>query len=189
MLPRRYPASLRILHWLIATLTLAALFFGTFVMARLPGDAPHRGFVLVKHMLAGGLLLALTLLRLFIRPHTQRPPPMPSGIAIADWIVPYVHRIFDLLVLAMVGSGIAIAVASGLPALLLQHGALPDNFSALSVHTLHVIVSRILAGFIALHVCGAFYHQFILRDRLLSRMSLTALRSQENPVSISHPAA
>lgn len=176
MTPHRYHLTLRVLHCLIATLTIAALFLGTFVMARQHHTDPNKSFVLLKHMLAGSFLLILTLLRLIIRPRTKRPPPLFSGITVADLMVPYVHRIFDILVLIMVGSGIGIAVLSGLPGIVLGGEVLPESFSILPVHTLHVVTARILAGFVALHVCGALYHQFILRDGLLSRMSLALER-------------
>lgn len=175
MPPSRYHPSLRVLHWLIATLIIAALIMGTFVMARMQNSDPSKLFALVKHMTVGGLVLALTLLRLFIRPKTRRPTPMFSGITLADRLVPYVHRVFDVLVLAMIGSGIGIAVLSGLPGHLVGgNGSLPDSFNTLTMHTLHVFVGRILAGFVALHVCGALYHHFFLKDGLLSRMSLVA---------------
>lgn len=176
MSPSRYHLSLRVLHWLIATLIIAALLMGTFVMARMQNSDPSKLFALFKHMMVGGLVLALTLLRLFIRPKTKRPPPLFSGITLADRMVPYVHRIFDVLVLTMIGSGIGIAVLSGLPGALLDGNIarLPDSFSHLPMHTLHVFVGRVLAGIVALHVCGALYHHFFLKDGLMSRMSLVA---------------
>ena len=173
MLPRRYHPSLRILHWLIAALTLAALFFGTFVMARMDNSDPGKNFALLKHMLTGSVILALTLMRLFIRPRTERPAPVLSGITAADRIVPYVHRVFDILILVMVGSGVVTAILTGLPGIVfLGRGVLPESFNHLTVHAVHVFTARLLAGVIALHVAGAFYHQFILRDGLLSRMSV-----------------
>ncbi len=176
MSPSRYHPSLRVLHWLIAALIIAALFMGTFVMARIQNSDPSKLFALLKHMTVGMLVLALTLMRLFIRPKTRRPTPMFSGITLADRLVPYVHRIFDVLVLVMIGSGIGIAVLSGLPGAILDGNVsqLPASFSNLPLHTLHVFAARVLAGIVALHVCGAFYHHFFLKDGLLSRMSLVA---------------
>ncbi|MBP8278765.1 MAG: cytochrome b/b6 domain-containing protein [Propionivibrio sp.] len=174
MSPSRYPTSLRVLHWFIATLIIAALVMGTFVMAHMKNSDPSKLFALLKHMAVGGLILALTLLRLFIRPKTRRPRPMLSGISMADRIVPYVHRIFDVLVLVMIGSGIGIAVMTGLPGIIANGdiARLPESFHALPLHTVHVFVGRILAGIVVLHVCGALYHHFFLKDGLLARMSL-----------------
>ncbi len=173
MSPSRYPTSLRVLHWFIATLIIAALVMGTFVMAHMKNSDPSKLFALLKHMAVGGLILALTLLRLFIRPKTRRPRPMLSGISMADRIVPYVHRIFDVLVLVMIGSGIGIAVMTGLPGIIADGdiARLPESFHTLPLHTVHVFVGRVLAAIVALHVCGALYHHFFLKDGLLARMS------------------
>ena len=173
MLPSRYHPALRTMHWLIAVLVIAALLLGTFVMAPLPNSDPGKRFMLFKHMAVGLLICLLTVMRLLIRPQTRRPAPMYSGISLADRIVPYVHRIFDVLLLTMMGSGVAIAVACRLPAVVIAgRGVLPATFSTLPAHALHVFVARVLAGFVALHVVGALYHQFVLRDGLLARMSL-----------------
>jgi cytochrome b561 len=168
----RHPPVLRVLHWAIAALIIAALLLGTFVMAPLPNSDPAKVFALGKHMAAGFLLLALSLVRLVVRPRTRRLAPVLTGMAWADWIVPLVHRVFDALALAMIVSGIGIALASGLPAIVFGgHGRLPVSFDEFPMHTLHVLVARVLAGFVALHVGGALYHHFVLKDGLLSRMS------------------
>jgi cytochrome b561 len=52
-----------------------------------------------------------------------------------------------------------------------------------ALHALHVFVARLLAAVLALHVAGAFYHQFILRDGLISRMSLRAIRQLDGAAS------
>ena len=172
MPPRRYHPALSVLHWLIAALILAALVMGTFVMARIDNADPGKSFALLKHMLAGGLVLILVLVRMYIRPRTRRPAPLLSGLAMADRIVPFVHRIFDVLVFIMVGSGLGLAVQTGLPAIVLGgDGALPESFGALSLHALHVAAAAVLAATIALHLVGALYHHFVLRDGLLSRMA------------------
>ena len=170
MPPRRYHPALRVLHWSIAAIVIAALLMGTFVMAPTPNTDPGKKFFLFKHMAAGLLVLCLTVARMIFRPKTRRPAPVSSGIALADWIVPYVHRLFDFLLIAMVASGIAIAALAGLPGLLLGGGALPENFNHLLPHALHVFFARSLMALLALHICGAFYHHFILRDGLIWRM-------------------
>lgn len=183
MTPLRYPATLRILHWLIAALILAALVMGTFVMARINASDPAKATALLKHILVGLIILSLTLLRLFIRPKSRRPPPMLSGIRAADRIVPFVHRIFDILVLTMVASGIGIAVIYNLPAtiyttLLGELSSFPTDYGQQPLYALHVLTARSLAAIVALHIVGAFYHQFILRDGLIGRMALVGGREK-----------
>ena len=50
MHPQRYHPALRILHWSIAALIIAALLMGTFVMAPTPNADPGKSFLLLKHL-------------------------------------------------------------------------------------------------------------------------------------------
>ena len=52
-------------------------------------------------------------------------------------------------------------------------GPLPANLDALPLHAIHRYTAITLFAFIALHVAGALFHQFILRDHLLSRMGFS----------------
>ena len=185
MTPHRYPPALRVLHWTIAALILAALLMGTFVMARLDAADPAKATALLKHMLVGCVILGLTLTRLFVRPRTRRPAPMLLGIAVADRIVPYVHRVFDVLVLAMVASGIGIAVYFALPGHVIDvlRGSpanFPTDYADLPLHTAHVFSARVLSAIVVLHIVGAFYHHFILRDGLIGRMALSTGRGKDS---------
>ena len=108
MTPLRYPTALRVLHWSIAVLILAALIMGTFVMARIEATDPAKASALLKHMLVGLLILSLTLLRLFLRPRSRRPAPMLSGIAIADRIA---DRAWAPAAAVIAGRGIDLEVA------------------------------------------------------------------------------
>ncbi|MBS1227607.1 MAG: hypothetical protein H6R17_884 [Proteobacteria bacterium] len=181
---KRHPRALRVLHWLIAALIIAALVFGTFIMARLPNSDPGKPFALLKHMLTGTVIFGLSVARLLVRAKAPRLAPMSSGMAWADRIVPLVHRVFDALVLLMIGSGLVMALVSGLPqTVFLGRGALPEHLDPALLHALHVFVARLLAAVLALHVAGAFYHQFVLRDGLISRMSLRAMRRLDGAVS------
>lgn len=181
MFPKRYHFSLRILHWTIAALILTALVLGTFVMAPADPTDPAKAFALLKHMLAGGLILLLTLTRLFVRPITRRPPPALSGIEAADRMIPLVHRAFDVMALVMVVSGIVLAVLNQLhvqvPDIVFSgQGHLPGHYHGHPIHVLHIGIARLLAAIVMLHVAGALYHHFILRDGLFSRMTLIPRR-------------
>jgi cytochrome b561 len=81
------------------------------------------------------------------------------------------HRLFYGAVIVMAGSGIVMAVQTGLPEIVFGgHGTLPADFWVYPLRTVHYLASRVLIGLIALHIAGALYHTFILRDRLLRRM-------------------
>jgi cytochrome b561 len=70
----------------------------------------------------------------------------------------------------MAGSGLVMAVQADLPAIVFGgQGSLPPDFWAFTARTFHYVFSRLLMALIALHVAGALYHTFFLKDRLLRR--------------------
>ncbi|MDQ7989815.1 MAG: cytochrome b/b6 domain-containing protein [Candidatus Dactylopiibacterium sp.] len=177
---RRHHPVIRVLHWAVALMVLAALIMSTFVMSRMPDSDPEKLTASMRHMAVGLLICVGTLARLFYRRRTKRLPALSSGMAWADVLAAIVHRSLDILVLTMVVSGIAMALMSGLPRILLEGGAFPGEITGLSAFTIHATVAMVLAGVLALHIGGALFHQFILRDGLIGRMgfALPALRQR-----------
>lgn len=175
MPPEHHHPAIRLLHWLIAALVLAALLMSIFVMPRIADSDPEKLTALFRHMSTGGLIAVFAVLRLFFRRQTRRPPGLPSGMAWADRLAATMHPLLDALVLLMVCSGIGMAVVSGLPAIVFGgHGSLPARLDTLPLHSLHAFGARMLLAAIALHLGGALFHHFILKDRLLSRMGFSA---------------
>lgn len=165
---QRYHPAICVLHWLLAAMIMAALIMSTFVMASIPDTDPAKISAILRHMSVGVLILVCTGLRLFTRKKTGRPASLPSGMPWADWLAGVVHRLLDVLVLVMIGSGIGMAVLSGLPAIVWNgQGHLPADLPLLA---LHGFVAKLLFGVLVLHAGGALYHQLILKDGLLSRM-------------------
>lgn len=170
---QRYHPALVLLHWVSALLLILALGTGSLWLAELPNSDPGKIGALRAHMLVGALILALTLARLVARAKTAHPPQAPTGMAWADRLAPGFHWALYALVLVMVGSGIGISVAFGLPAVLFAgQGTLPPDFQAAAARSVHGLASKLLVLFILLHVLAWLYHQFVRRDRLLSRMVL-----------------
>jgi len=171
MLVKRYHPGLVSLHWLLALLLVVALGMGSQVLAELPNTDPEKLTALMGHMIAGGLILLLTLVRLITRLTTAHPPAASTGMAWADRVAPLMHWVLYALVLAMAGSGIAMAVAFDLPGVVFNGvGSLPADFHVAPVRAVHGVVSKLLALMIVLHVAAALYHQFVKRDGLFSRM-------------------
>lgn len=179
MKSHRHHPAIRVLHWAVAFMVIAALAMSTFVMAKIPDADPEKVAASMRHMSVGLLICIATLARLYWRRRTRRLPVLSSGMRWADVLAGLVHRSLDILVLAMIVSGIAMALISGLPLIALQGGSFPAELNTMSAHTVHVVVASVLAGVLVLHIGGALFHQFILRDGLLSRMlfdPLPALR-------------
>jgi cytochrome b561 len=179
MTRQRHHPLMRVLHWLIASLIIAALTMSALVMPLIPAGSLEMVASLRRHMMTGLLICALTLLRIVVRCNTTKPPALSSGMAWADGLAIAVHRIFDVLILTMIASGASMAILSGLFQIVFSgHGELPANLDAtlnavldtIPLYTLHRYTAMALFDFIALHFSGAFYHQVLLRDNLLSRM-------------------
>lgn len=168
---RRYHGALVTLHWLLAVLLLLSLGMGSSVLANLPNSAPGKISALQGHMVAGGLILLLTLLRIGVRLKTAHPPAASTGHALLDRLAPLTHGGLYLLVLLMAGSGVAMSIMAGLPAIVFGGvGSLPSSFDSLPPRAVHGIVAKLLMLAIAAHVAAALYHQFVRRDGLFARM-------------------
>ena len=171
MQPKRYHPALVTLHWLLALMLIVALAMGTFALKTVPNSSPDKIGALQGHMIAGGLILLLTLARLVIRLKTDHPAPASTGNALLDRLAPATHWALYLLVFLMAGSGIAMSVLAGLPGIVFGGvGSLPVNFDALPPRAVHGIVAKLLMLAFALHIAAALFHQFVRRDGLLSRM-------------------
>jgi cytochrome b561 len=167
----RYHPALVAVHWFLALLIIAALALGALVMAPMPNSDPMKVEALRSHMIGGGLILVLMLVRLLLRARTAHPAPARTGHPLLDRLAWASHRLFYLLVLGMAGSGIATALEAGLPGVVFaRHGTLPPDLWVFAPRALHYAFSRALMLLIALHVAGALYHAAVLRDGLLRRM-------------------
>jgi len=123
-------------------------------------------------MIFGFGLAVLTLIRLVIRVKTDKPAPAPTGKPLLDKLGPAIHHGFYLFILVMAGFGLATSIAAGLPDIVFggSGAPLPKDFFAFWPRYGHAIVATILVLMIGLHIAGALYHQFKLKDGLLARM-------------------
>jgi len=167
----KYSNVLITLHWFIAILLLFMLFMGTFVLQETPNTSEEKLFGLKAHMIAGMILFIVMVVRFFVRLFTQKPPHAQTGNALLDKLGIFVHYLLYLAVIAMAISGIGISVAAGLPSILFEGvGTLPASFDEFPPRIAHGIIASILTGLIVLHIVGWAYHQFILKDKLFSRI-------------------
>lgn len=169
----RYHPALVLLHWVSALLLLLALGMGSQVLAELPNHAPEKLGALQGHMVFGGVILLLSVIRLLVRLTTDHPLAATTGMAWADRLAPRLHGALYGLVLVMAFSGVALAVAFDLPAVVFAgQGSLPNDFSTSIARQVHSVASKLLGALILLHVGAALYHQFVRRDNLLARMGI-----------------
>lgn len=169
----RYHASQVVLHWLSALLVLLAWAIGALVFERVAdSDSATRLLALRVHMAAGLTVGFVVALRLALRFALAQPPRATTGNAKLDALAPMVHAGLYLAALAMVASGLALAVTTGLPDIVLgrSRAPIPAGIHDAPVHAVHAAIGVLLISLVVLHLLAALYHQFVRRDRLLARM-------------------
>ena len=172
----RHHLTVRVLHWSIAVMVIAALVMSTFVMSKLANDDPEKLAGLLRHMGAGAFVTLCTIVRLVMRRKVVHPSPLSSGMKWADTMAAITHRALDLLILVMIVSGIGMALVFKLPWLVISgQGPIPSGLENHLFHLIHVIAASLLALLLVAHALGALYHQFILKDGLLSRMGFSSI--------------
>lgn len=164
----RYAKPRIAIHWLAAVLIVFMLATGSLVLAELPNTAEKIGNLRI-HMILGGLAGLLVLIRVGL----GRAYPAAAAAA-GEKLAHAGHVLLNLVILFMAISGMLLALQSGALDAVFFGGVLPEDFKSFTPRQVHGIVSRVAMGLIALHVLTALYHQFIVRDRLLSRMGLGA---------------
>ena len=169
----RYSAVARWLHWIIALLIVWNVVSGIGHEA-LPRD--QRAVVMGLHISSGVTILVLSLVRLAWR-LGHKPPPLPVGMT--GWQVALAHgthwAFYALMILLPVSGWIIVSDAPfpirwfGLltvPKLGVAHG----SPIAEAAEEGHEVMGLVMALLVVLHVVAALWHQFHVRDNLLSRM-------------------
>ena len=170
--PSRYHPALVSLHWLLALLIMLALAMGTFVLKDIPNASPDKLGALRVHMIMGLAIAGLMMARLIVRWCTTHPQVASTGSNALNLLGKVAHASLYLLIFAMAASGAATALQAGLPQMMFTDnaGSLPGNFAIYAPRVVHGWIAKLLMALVALHLVGVVYHQFRLKDSLLSRM-------------------
>jgi len=159
--PASYSPVHILLHWVIAALIVFQLIFGESMhdlgRALRDGGTPDAmtAFMGNAHIWVGISILVLTVIRLIVRAVYGVPAPVPSSKA-QELAAKAVHGLLYLLMIVVPITGLA-AWFGGVRA----------------AGELHELSKPAFIILIALHVIGALYHHFALKDRSLIRMITT----------------
>lgn len=152
-------------HWLLASLIVAMLAIGFVWLRPMPNADPHKIRILALHAGCGVLIAVLLLARLSVR--------LPAAdLAERRKKAALFHGLLYGLIGLILVTGLATALAAHLPTVFL-HGTvadLPRRFTSLPAFIAHTLLVELLTLLIVVHVASALFHQFILKDRLLSSM-------------------
>ena len=169
----QYTTMAKTLHWAVVALLVIQ-----FALAwTMPGI--HRGTqpetLINLHLSVGATILAIVIIRAVWRLSHSAPPP-PTGLPAWQLLASRVtHGVLYLLLIAVPVLGWLNASARGWTVTLFWIASLPrlvaegSPLGRLS-GDIHTYASYALLGFAGLHILGALYHRFVLRDRVLERM-------------------
>ena len=170
----QYSKRVVIVHWLTLALLVVAWYLGDSL-----GDATDdskatlAGYLV--HIAVGGTVLLLTLVRLYFRRKDGVPPPI--GVTAMDKLAKGIHHLLYAMLLLLPISGIMTVITSTAGKALLAGDAnlLPKEHGYHNVfaHAVHAQLVNVLIALVVVHLLGAFKHQFIMKDGLLNRMTLS----------------
>lgn len=172
-MPHDYTVTQKVIHWLMGLVIILDLFvaqkFGGFL------EETERLQSRMDHATLGTMLAILLLLRFFFRWRSGAPALPEAGMS--GWqilLARFVHVGLYAAMVLLLATGVITATQATDPILVFQSieitvGQMSDeNFVFL--RRFHDGMTWIMIGLIGLHVAGALYHQFIIRDRILIRM-------------------
>lgn len=145
------------LHWAIAVLIILNYIISDGMPEIFDGmleGKPVTGFTPAFHVYAGMAVMILAVLRLGLRRISGA--PVPHGEGLMDLVARWTHRALYLLMIAVPALG-AISWYGGI-----------DATAGLHVLSMNAMMILALA-----HAAAALFHQYVLKDGLLLRMTRT----------------
>lgn len=169
---KRYHPLLVALHWVLAIMILMSLVAGGPMMAEMESTDPEKMFALTGHMIWGMVVGALLIIRFVVRVRSQKPPKADSGYSLLNIGAQAAHWGLYILVFLMVASGLGTALSAGLFGITFGGSgeAIPADLAQYAPRVAHGIIAKVMLALIVLHVVGWAFHQFVVRDKLISRM-------------------
>ncbi|KZK91656.1 cytochrome b561 [Pseudovibrio sp. Ad46] len=141
-------------------------------MAAMESTDPQKLTGMTGHIIWGMTIGVLILLRLITRFVTTKPAKADTGKAALNTAAGLTHWAMYALVAGMVLSGLVMAYNADLFAITLggSGAPLPADLTVYPARVAHGVIANVLTALLVLHVVGWAFHQFILRDNLISRM-------------------
>ena len=170
---RRYSRAAMVLHWLISAVIVTQLALGWIMNEVLKDHSPSQEQVEGIHISLGLTLILLVVVRIAIR-LTHRPPSLPAGMQASEKALAHgTHLALYVLMLAIPLTGWALVSLGSqpisfwglpwphLPGVAELFGPSPAKAARQQLKHIHIFI--LIWAFVvawALHVTGAFKHQF-----------------------------
>lgn len=157
-MPKTYSRAHIILHWVTLLVMIQQFVFHDAISAAframLRGETVAQSPAIAAHVFGGALILIFALARVAMRAEGHVPPEAAAP-ATQKLAARAVHLALYAVMILLPLSG-AIAWFRGVEA----------------AGEAHEVMKSVLLVLVALHVIGALWHQFVLKDGLMRRMSL-----------------
>jgi cytochrome b561 len=168
----------RILHWVMAAMLLAMLFIGVSMVASL-GD--YHTLVAI-HRPLGIMILILAAIRFVNRLCTTLPPFPPTMSRQERFIASSSEKLLYALMFALPFVGWGMLSAGHYPIVMFGPFHLPPILPANPIlHAVlrktHTILAYLLFLVFLAHLTAVLFHTLVVRDRLLDRMAIWRIRS------------
>ena len=159
--PDRYNPAMVVLHWLTVLLLLGA---GLLSDSEGGGSSPIN-----IHMILGSVLLVVLVIRLILRLTIRRPAWASTGNEFLDKLGELIHVGFYFFAFLILAFGGLIAVQRNLIGYVMGTASVTQGGEGF-LGAIHQLGWFGVVSLLVLHVGGALYHQFIVKDDLLKRM-------------------
>lgn len=168
-----YTGTAKMLHWLIVALLIAQFIFA-WTMPEIRRNTPVTTLISL-HFTFGVVVLAVAVIRLLVRLVRGAPTPEPGIPAWQETSSQIVHWLLYALLLIVPLLGWINADFRGMPIVMFGY-EVPHLIAVRApgwqwtgdVHGL--LANYVMLALIGLHVVGALYHHFVMRDGVLRRM-------------------
>jgi cytochrome b561 len=157
---KRWHPALVIIHW-----TVALFIFVNFLLGAVFFRVAYSPALVGLHVALGTAVLLIMLARLVIRWATPHPPEASTGSKLLDTAANLVHYGLYLLVILLTVAGILYAAQSA--------GRIePLNIIGVPIYMIHMVLAWLVVILALGHAGAALYHEVILKDKLISRMTI-----------------
>ena len=166
---KRYPGIVVGLHWLIAIMIIGLFVAGKILHGLDTGAS--KNLLMQMHVIGGTVVLLLALARMYFHIKGPIPADNPDQPRWMTIVSKSVHGLMGVVSILIVVSGLVTFFGYGFFDLIQAGKTAPwpatENVLPLSGHKALVFSLVLLFG---AHVLGALYHQFVMKDGILSRM-------------------
>lgn len=172
----RYGLVAKFLHWLMFVIIVYMLIDNEIIHDLAPGDEKRRFFIML-HQSLGIIVFALVCLRLIWKFLNKKPDYNPKTPLWMRRLAYSTHWILYIAILIQPITGMLSRLLDGrsvpfFDLFRISPVVILDNITVDILRFIHYeVIPTALKFFILVHIFGALYHHFIMKDNTLKRMS------------------